>query len=87
LKVRQGDDFDAEIVERRPALEPVSVVSRDAARKRLIERLDRRELSLGRISLREMIELGRRSGRGTLAEEFLERHEARYAAMKDESEA
>jgi hypothetical protein len=34
-----------------------------------------------------MIELGRRSGRGMLAEKLLKRLEARYAAMRDESEA
>lgn len=41
LNVRQGDYFEAEVVDGRLVLEPVSVVSRDAARERLITRLDR----------------------------------------------
>lgn len=41
LKVRQGDYFEAEVVDGRLVLEPVSVVSRSAGRKRLMERLDR----------------------------------------------
>lgn len=41
LNVRQGDYFEAEVVDGRLVLEPVSVVSRDAARERLIARLDR----------------------------------------------
>lgn len=47
LKVREGDYFEAEIVDGRLVLEPVSVVSREAARERLLERLDRKAPELG----------------------------------------